>query len=353
MNFQTINSTDYNRYMSNVKMRAAQKLQGASTYPSPAYNTGHNMWLSVFEDTIYDYQNRRLSIFNIIPSYEANGAAHLWMEETKTPDNTQFSDPRTLAYKAIDADYGRLPKSVIIKCLTSKFSIPYFDTLTARQQNNNLPDFVTRDLNKWLWSFDKFINTKIMFGSDTSLETPTTNEYVGLFTQLTNTPVRAKTETTVTITDILETEVAEMDSDTVNTGPNDNSLVFVMNARTMDLWIKQERARQGNYRPYTTEFRPGFKIPTITTAKGEIPIIVENFLPVVDNTANTSYDHNILLLDRSKIERLYIGSPTPTVFPFNTGNDQLSDDRLAVLFDALLVRDAANSHFNLTYQVAK
>jgi len=350
--FHGFDSQDYNRYVNAVRMRATQRIQAATSYPNPSYNVGHTMLLSIFEDTIYDYLNRRLSIFNVIPSYEANGPAHLFLEQTKIPQNTQFSDPRNLTYKPIDNDYGRLPKSAIVKCLTSKFSIPYFDTLAARQQAV-LPDFVTKDLNDWLWAFDKFINTKLIYGNDTSLETPTTMEYVGLTTQISKKPVKLKTDITTTITDILETEVAVMESDTVNVGPNDASLVFLMNAKTVDLWVKQERKREGNFRPYTTEFRPGFKIPSIMTAKGEIPIIVENYLDVVNNAGNTSTDHPIILLDRSKVERRYIGSPNPSVFPWNTGNDQLSDDRLAVLFDCLIVRDPAKSHFLLNYQVAQ
>ena len=352
MNFLNFNTSDYNKYSNMVKMRAAaKKMQAAGTVDNPQYNVGHNFILSMFEDTIYDYMLRRLSVFNIIPSYEANGPAHMWVEQSKIPDNTQFSDPRTLAYKAIDADYGRLPTSAIVKCITSKFSIPYFDTIASRQQGA-MPDFVQKDLNDWLFMFDKFINTKLIYGSDTSLSTPTTLEYMGLFNQITNKPVRLKTETTKTLTDIIETEVAKMDSDTLNTSITDANLVILMNTRTTDLWVKEERARSGNFRPYTNEFKPGFKVPSIVTSRGEIPIITENYLNVVNNTANTSTDHSVILLDRSKVERRYIGSATPSVFPWNMGNDQLSDDRLAVLFDTMIVRNPAKSHFNLTYQVA-
>lgn len=353
MQFLNFNSADYNKFSNLVKMRAAQKkMQAAGTVNNPQYNVGHNFILSIFEDMIYDYQLRRLSVFNIIPSYEANGPAHMWVEQSKLPDNTQFSDPRNLTYKAIDDDYGRLPTSAIIKCITSKFSVPYFDTLAAKQQGA-MPDFVAKDLNDWLFMFDKFINTKMIYGSDTSLSTPTTLEYMGLTKQITNAPVRAKTETTRTLTDVIETEVAKLDSDTLNTAISDANLVLLMNTRTTDLWVKEERARSGNFRPYTNEFKPGFKVPSIVTSRGEIPIITENFLNVVDNTGNTSTDHTVILLDRSKVERRYIGSANPSVFPWNTGNDQLSDDKLAVLFDTLIVRNGAKSHFNLTYQVAK
>lgn len=353
--FEGIGSNDYNRLMNAVKIRAAQKkMSAAANYPNPQYNVGHNIILSMFEDTIYDYLNRRLSVFNLIPSYEANGPAHLWFEQGAIPDNTQYSDPRNLTYKAIGTDYQRLPKSAIVKCVTSKFSIPFFDTLAARQQNA-MPDTVQKDLNDWLFAFDRFLNTKYIYGNDTSLETPTTLEHMGIMKQITNKPVRAKDATTKTITDVLETEVAKMDSNTTNVGPTEDGafLVFLMNAQTMDLWIKEERVRNGNFHPYEDVFRPGFKIPYITTAKGKIPIVVENYLSITDNTANTSFDHPIVLVDRSKIETRYIGSPTPLVQPFNVYNDQLSDDRLAILFNTLIVRDAANSHFVLNYQVAK
>lgn len=350
MNFLNFNSTDYNKYVNLVKMRAAQKKMAAATVDNPQYNVGHNFILSIFEDTIYDYLLRRLSVFNIIPSYEANGPAHMWVEQSKIPDNTQFSNPRNLTYKTIDDDYGRLPTSAIIKCITSKLSIPYFDTLAARQQGE-MPDFVTKDLNDWLFMFDKFINTKIIYGNDTSLSTPTTLEYMGIFNQITNRPVRAK-DSTATLTDVIETEVANMDSDTLNTSISDANLVLVMNTRTTDLWVKEERVRNGNFRPYTNEFKPGFKVPSVVTSRGEIPIITENYLNVVNNTTNDSTDHSVLLIDRSKIERRYIGSANPSVFPWNMGNDQLSDDKLAVLFDTLIVRNGAKSHFNLTYQKA-
>ncbi len=355
-NFNKVLSQGYNKWFNLVQsravMKATAKLQAASNYPNPMYNSGHNIHMAVFEDTIYDYLNRRLSTFNVIPSYQATGPSHLWFEQTKIPQNVQFSNPRNLEYKPTDDDYGREPRSAIIKCMTSKFSVPFFDTLAARQQGE-LPDFVTKDLQDWLWAFDRFINEKLLFGSDTSLETPTTNEYVGITKQITNRPVREKTETR-TITDVIETEIANMESDTVNVTSNDASLVLLMNSKTQDLWVKQERARTNNtFRVERNEFRPGFNIPYITTAKGDIPIITENYLPTVDNNSDGTNDHTILLVDRSKIERRYIGSPTPMVFPWNMGNDQLSDDKLAVLFDTVIVRNAGKAHFNLTFKQAK
>jgi len=348
--FHANDSDDFNKYYNAVQQRALEKLSASIT--TPTLNEGHNIHLAVFEDTIYDYLRRDVSIYNWVPSYEATGQPTLYMEQTKNPANEQFSSPTTLAYKTIDDDYGRVPKSAMIKCITSKFSFPFFNTLVSRQQGV-LPDFVLKDIEDWAWSFKRFVNKKLYYGTDTDLATPTTLEYMGIMTQLTNTPVRTKAETTVNITDILSTEIAKMESDTVNITGQAADLAFFMNPVTMNMWVQQEKSLSSNFRIETATVIPGFDIPAIRTAKGLIPVVSDPFIDIADNTANGSYDHPILLLNKRLIERRYVGTADPMVFDYNMGNDQLSSDKLAVLFDNVIVRNAANGHLKVNYQVAK
>jgi hypothetical protein len=339
----------YNKYVNAVQQRATARKMAAAGITTPTLNEGHNIHLALFEDTIYDYLNRDLSIYNLIPSYEATGQPTLWFEQTKRPENEQFSSPTSLTYKAIDADYGRVPKSAMIKCITSKFNVPFFNTLVARQQNA-LPDFVAKDIEDWAYSLKRFINTKLYYGSDTDLATPTTTEYMGIMKQITNIATKAYTDTATHITDILETEIAAMDSDIVNNTGSGNDLIIMMNGMTMDKWVKQERALNSNFRPETAEVRPGFNIPAIRTAKGLIPVITDNF---INTTAETGYtNHPIVVLNRRMVERRYIGSPDPMVFDWNMGNDQLTTDKLAVLFDNVIVRGGSFAHALVNYQVA-
>ena len=345
--FQGNNDDVFNKYFN----MAQERRIAAAGITTPTLNEGHNIHLAVFEDTIYDYMNRDLSIYNLVPSYEATGQPTMWFEQTKLPQNAAFSSPTALAYAAIDADAGRVPKSAMIKCITSKFSFPFFNTLVSRQQKE-LPDFVLKDIQDWAYGIKRFINTKLYYGSDTDLATPTTNEYMGIMSQIKNTPVRAKDALTVNITDILETEVAKLDTDVVNNTGSGNDLVCFMNGMTMDKWIKQERKLNSNFRIETAEVTPGFTIPAIRTAKGLIPIVSDNFIDVTANTVNASEDHTILVLNRRNIERRYVGSPDPMVFDWNTGNDQLTSDKLAVLFDNVIVRNPAHGHIKINYQIA-
>ena len=347
-NFNADQSENFAKYMKMAQVRQQERLSAATT---PTLNEGHNIHLAIFEDTIHDYLRRDVSIYNWVPSLEATGQPTMWFDQTKMPSNEQFSSPTTLAYKEIDADYGRVAKSAMIKCITSKFNVPFFNTLVSKQQKA-LPDFVQKDIQDWAISFKRFVNTKLYYGSDTNLATPTTNEYMGIMTQITNTATRAKGDTT-NITDLLETEVASMESDTVNATGSNGDLAFFMNPMTMDLWVKQERAINSNFRPEIAEVVPGFSVPAIRTAKGLIPVVVDPYITVTDNTSNSSYDHTILLLNKRMIERRYVGSADPMVFPWNMGNDQLTDDKLAVLFDCVICRAASTAHEKITYQVAK
>lgn len=157
---------------------------------------------------------------------------------------------------------------------------------------------------------------------------------------------------TLTLTDIMETEIAKMDVNIKqNTGAG-SDLVFFMNGMTMDAWIKEERARTTNTLNYTVEIVPGFKIPAIMTAKGLIGIVVDNELVVADNTANGTYDHQIVLLNKREVERRYIGQSTPMVFDMAI-NNQLTSDKIAVMFDNIILRNATYGHKLITRQITK
>ena len=344
-NFTGHNTEDYLNYM-----KSAQERISAAT--TPTLNEGHNIHLAIFEDTIHDYLRRDVSIYNWVPSLEATGQPTMWFDQTKYPSNEQFSSPTTLTYKEVDSDYGRVPKSAMIKCITSKFNVPFFNTLVSKQQGA-LPDFVVKDIQDWAISFKRFVNSKMYYGSDTDLASPTTTEFMGIMSQITNTATRAKGDTSLNITDLLETEVATMESDTVNATGSNGDLAFFMNPMTMDLWVKQERNINSNFRPEIAEVIPGFQVPAIRTAKGLIPVVVDPYITVTDNTANSSYDHTILLLNKRLIERRYVGSADPMVFPYNKFNDQLTDDKLAVLFSNIIVRGNSFAHEKITYQVTK
>lgn len=347
MEFNAYNSENFNKYL-NMAQERAMRISAALT--NPTLNEGHNMHLQVFEDTIYDYQQSYVSILNIIPLLEATGQPTMYIEQTKKPNNTQFSSPTTLAYKTRDEDYGRTPKSAMIKCITSSYSFPFFNTLTARQQGV-LPDFVTKDIQDWAGEMTSFQNKKMWYGSDTDLATPTTNEYVGIMNQLKDKVTIAKTATE-TITDIIETEVAKMDCNTAQKTGSGSELFININGMTYDKWIKEERARSTNFVPYTVELVPGFRIPAIMTAKGLIGVVVDNALDIIDNTANGTNDHPIVILNRNLVERRYIGSKTPMVFDMAVGN-QLVSDKIAVMFDNLIVRNPQYGHKLITRQFTK
>lgn len=344
--FNNFQGETYTKYMNAVQQRAAEKINAVAT---PTLNEGHNIHLAIFESQIYDYLNRDLSIYNLIPSYEATGQPTMWFEQTKRPENEQFSSPTSLTYKTVDADYGRVPKSAMIKCITSKFNVPFFNTLVAKQQKA-LPDFVQKDIGDWAYSLKRFINTKLYYGSDTDLATPTTTEYMGIMSQIKNIVTKLAADTTSTVTSVVETAVASMDSDIVNNTGSGSDLIIMMNGMTMDAWVKQERAANSNFRLETVELKPGFRIPAIMTAKGLIPVVTDNFINVKTETGYKN--HPIVILNRRMVERRYIASPDPMVFDWNMGNDQLTSDKLAVLFDNVIVRGATFAHVLVNYQIA-
>ena len=94
-------------------------------------------------------------------------------------------------------------------------------------------------------------------------------------------------------------------------------------------------------------------MPALRSSKGLIPVVVDPYISVTTNAGNSSYDHTILLLNKRMIERRYVASPNPMVFDFNQLTDQLNSDKLAVLFDTVIVRGASFAHDKITYQVAQ
>lgn len=340
-NFVGQNDGDiFNRYIRQAEVYGEQRVMAASGVAD--YNNQHAIFMPIFEAGFQDILDRSVSIVERIRSYPATGHPTRYWQQTKNPQNTTWGDVRTYTPTEADTDYGRVEKSAWIKCIQSKFTIPYFDKLVMDHQGV-LPDLVAKDLADWERNMLRFVNDAIYYGTDTDLAAPTTNQYVGLFNQIKQT---ATVGASSTISDFIRTEAAKL---AARTDVNSNPTAVFLNPVTLDIWEQEERALGNNIRVYDYDYKPGIKISRIPTQCGWLDVIPDKHVKLVENGANI--EHKILLLNEEEIERRYIGSPFPMVFELPL-QQSLSDERFALLFDCLIVK-APEAQMIITKSVPK
>lgn len=312
------------------------------------YNSGSYLEMPVFESEILDLISRDVTIYNRIKPIEATGHPHRYLKQGKIARNAKFGNPRALAATQTDTDRQRTENAAFLKCVESRITYSLFDKELVRQQGT-FANLLSKDMVDATVDFLQFQNQKMWIGNDTSLDAPTTTEYMGLLKQITKTGTVA---TGKLISDVIRTECAKIAKDSVAVGGGKPTAIY-MNPVTIDIMEQEEIARDGNYRPLTVELIPGITVTAIRTQIGVLPIIPDAFLPVaVDNEETPTKDiHKIVLVNENLIERPYLTSSAPRIFKLGL-TESLIDDYVMVQFDTITVKAPDTAHMIITKEVA-
>lgn len=323
------------------------------------YNTSHYWEFPQFQDGMLDLLNRKVTILNRIMTTPATGYPSRWKEQTKLPHNAGFVNVRTgradgkYDKASIDEDYGRVERVAYLKCLTSQIKYNLFDKELVAQQGNEA-QLLEKDMNDMFVDFSKTQNNALWNGAATSAEDSTSVEYSGILTQVTNkikeaTPFDFTTKSGTRITDAIRKQIAQQQTDlTYDVWPT----AVYANPLTIQRIEDEELSRDGTRYiiPNDMVLENGWKVDSINTAIGKIPIIPDPYIKLDTTTTAGKTTHTVAVVNESLIERHYLTTPVPRIFKMSL-DSTLIDDYIALLFDCVVVKGgSSNAHFlyNLT-----
>lgn len=316
------------------------------------YNQSHYWEFPEFQQGIQDFIDRKVTILPRIKTVPATGYPSRYKEQTKLPHNATFADVRTGVDKkgsygltSINDDYGRVEKVVFLKCLVSRIKYTLFDKEMVQQQGQET-ELLKKDFMDMLNDFYMTQNDKIWNGTATGPDDTSSLEYSGILTQVKNKISIAKPYDFTTkqgdmITDQIRAQIAKQLADAKwNVWPT----AVYADPVLVDRIINEERDRAGVRQviPDGMTLANGWKVPTINTAIGNLPLISDSALKAT--TVEDKTKHTIAVINEDLIERHYLTSPTPRIFKMSLNSDLL-DDYVAVLFDGLVVKGADTAHF--------
>lgn len=278
----------------------------------------------------------------------ATGHPHRYFEQTAIATAT-VTDPRNIS--PTPSGPTRTERSVMIKAITAQSNFSHFDVEVTRQQGQfaqveakdiaDISSAIVRKEASMLWS-----------GTDTSLTTPTTQEWMGLVAQVAAGGQVAYVNPGASIIDGLKTEVATM---IARTDYAVRPSAFYLNPIAADL-VDQE-GKAAAYRFNETEFVGGVKVRALMTQAGELPLAPDPWLGSLNNTqlsalglnsiptgATTAYP--IIIMQEDMLELPYVnpnGGPEPRIFQLGLLAG-LQGQFVGISYNAVVAKGAAYAH---------
>lgn len=298
--------------------------------------------INMYEREIFDLVRRNSIALNRLPTVRATGHPHRYFEQTAIA-TASFTDPRNIS-PSITAP-TRTERTAFIKALVAQSNLSIFDK-DVTQQQGMFASVVAKDIEDIINGIEVSRATYLWSGNDTSMSSPTTTQYFGLLTQITQTSIIAPG---ASIIDGLKAQVALMVG-------NANYVVrpsaIYVNPILGDYLDREAKAQQITFG--SAEVVGGVKVKTLSTQAGELPIIGDSFIPSASGSAfgfsappagNKSYFAAILM--ESEIEIPYVSgaedNPNPRLFQLGlTGN--LSGQYVGIKFDCVLAKGSSYAH---------
>ena len=310
-------------------------------------NSGHALVFPEIDPVVKDILSRETQMRSRIQTKPEGMETFRWVEQTGIARNAAFSDPRSIAPAQTNSP-TRVEKLAKLKCITSRITYGFFDSALTR--NGTFSQILEQDMRDAVSDCLGTSNAAIYNGTDTSYGTPTTNQYFGIMTAITNT---ATFNTTDSIADQIGSQIAKMINKKFGVAKSVPTAIY-MNPLTADLMNKQEQAKDTNMRLFTNTIMPGAIVPMIQTMVGPLPVIVDPEITLAANgTDPTKYDHKSLIVNENQITRHYFvdGNRSygdPVVFKLGL-TQTLADDYVIFMADNVVVNYPDVAHCIATY----
>ena len=295
-----------------------------------------------YESEIYDIVRRTSVTLTRLPAVPATGAPHRYFEQTAVVA-AGFTDPRNIS--ATPGGPTRVERSVVVKAIVDQTNLSIFDVDVTKQQGQ-FAYLEAKDLEDLVSGIELTRAAGVWAGTDTSLTTPTTNQYVGLLEQITN-------QTTVaqgaSIIDGIKSAVAAM---VANTTYKVRPTAIYVNPVLGDYIDREAKAMEIVLQPM--EVGVGMVVNALNTQAGRLPIIPDPFLPI---TASAAYgfgaaptgfnNYFVAILSEGDIEIPYVdggkGNPNPRIFQLGLLGG-LQGQYVGIKFDAVVAKGPSYAH---------
>lgn len=296
-----------------------------------------------FETEITDIVRRNSVAFTRFPSMPATGHPHRYFEQTAIATG-KFDDPRNISPSP--AVPTRVERPAFIKCIDNQTNLSLFDKDVTEQQGQ-FAFIVAKDIEDIISGIEVVRASGLWTGNDTSMTSPTTNQYFGFLTQITLTSIIAPG---ASIIDGIKAAVAAMVG---NKNYKIRPTAIYLNPILADYIDREAKAAHITLGPSTT-VGAGVQVETMRTQAGDLPLIGDAYIPFSTDTSfgfptppvgNKNYF--AVILTEHMVEIPYISgserNPNPRLFQLGlTGN--LAGQYVGIKFDTVIAKGASYAH---------
>ena len=296
-----------------------------------------------YQNEITDIVRRRGVFGQRIKQMPATGHPSRFFEQTAiaSPSATNaFVDPRNIV--ATVSSPTRVERSVPLKALVSQINYNLFDIELGTQQSQ-FAFLQAKDLADAVDGLMRTHDAALWNGTDTSLSSPTTNQYYGTAGQIAAGGNTYTVGVSESIVDGLKAKVAEM---VANSSYEVRPTAIYANPVLLDL-IDREMKSDFNVVLSTAEVAAGLRVKTLSTQAGELPLIPEWTLGYTGTIGSGTAQLPAYIVSEDMVEYHWLTDPNPRVFQLGLSGS-LASQLVVVKFGAVVVKGASYAHYKVT-----
>ncbi len=295
-----------------------------------------------YQSEITDIVRRRGVFGQRIKQLPATGHPSRFFEQTAIASPSAanaFVDPRNIV--ATINSPTRVERSVPLKALVSQINYNLFDMELGTQQSQ-FAFLQAKDLADSVDGLMRTHDVALWNGNDTSLATPTTQQYYGVAGQITAGGNVATVGNTESMVDGIKSVIAQM---VANSSYEVRPTAIYANPVLLDL-IDREMKSQFNVVLSTTEVAGGVRVKALSTQAGELPLIPEWSLGYTGTPGSGTATLPLYIVSEDLVEYHWLTDPNPRVFQLGLSG-ALASQMIVAKFGGVVVKGAGYAHYKI------
>jgi len=295
----------------------------------------------LYQAEIFDICRRSSPFGQRIKQVPATGHPSRFFEETAIPNPgaAGFVNPRSIAPTVVNPT--RVERSVPLKAIVAQINYNLFDLELGAQQKQ-FAYLQAKDLADTVSGVMVTHDVALWNGNDSSLSSPTTTQYMGCAAQIAAGGNTVTVTPSMKIVDTLKTMVAQM---VASNGYHVRPTAIYGNPVLLDL-IDQEMKSQYNVVLNTDQITGGFRVKTLSTQAGDLPLIPDWSLAYTGTPGTGNATLPAYIVTEDLIEYHWLGEATPRIFELGMPNS-LTKQYVAVKFGGVVVKGANYAHYQV------
>ena len=295
----------------------------------------------LYQTEIFDICRRSSPFGQRIKQVPATGHPSRFFEETAIPNPgaAGFVNPRSIAPPLVSPT--RVEMSVPLKAIVAQINYNLFDIELGNQQQQ-FAYLQAKDLVDTVSGVMVTHDVALWNGTDTSLSTPTTTQYMGAIAQIVAGGNTVTIGTSASIVDGLKSTVAQM---VANSGYYVRPTAIYANPVLLDL-IDREMKSEFNVVLNTENITGGVRVKMLSTQAGDLPLIPDWSLSYTGTPGSGSAVLPAYIVTENLIEYHWLGDPAPRIFQLGLPNS-MTYQYLAVKFGGVVVKGGNYAHYQV------